>query len=46
MLPAKLEPGELSSAQVIPKQAFCVGWTLAKNAREAKHISFGHAARA
>src|SRR5882762_1081633 len=33
MLPAKLEPGELSSAQMTPKQAFGVGWTLAKRAR-------------
>src|SRR5229473_148977 len=41
MLPAKLEPGELSSAQMTPKQAFGVGWTLAKSAREAKHLLIG-----
>src|SRR5882762_3760622 len=41
MLPAKLEPGELSSAQMTPKQAFGVGWTLAKSAREAKHLRIG-----
>ena len=41
MLPTKLEPGELSSAQMTPKQAFGVGWTLAKSAREAKHLLIG-----
>jgi hypothetical protein len=41
MLPAKLEPGELSSAQMTSKQAFGVGWTLAKRAREAKHLRIG-----
>src|SRR5258708_32127129 len=41
MLPAKLEPGELSPAQMPPKQTFGVGWTLAKSAREAKHLRNG-----
>src|SRR5258708_9080866 len=41
MLPVKLEPGKLSSAQMTPKQTFGVGWTLAKSAREAKHLRNG-----